>query len=268
MKLNQNLSEDAQNLTKALKGENKTQGNWGELILEKVLESSGLEKGLEYITQVSSTNDDGKRIQPDVVVLLPDDKNIIIDSKVSLTAYESYISEENEDLRNSHLNNHLISVKNHIKNLSEKNYQLAKNINTPDFVLLFMPIESAFSLALQKDNMLYNYAWDRKIVIVSPTTLLATLKTIASIWKQDKQTKNAFKIADEAGKMYDKFVGFVEDMLKIENGISATKKSYDAAMNKLQEGRGNLINKAQDIQKLGISNSKQLPQQILSDDEV
>ncbi len=190
-KLNTQMSEDAHNLTKALKGDNKAQGNWGELILEKILESSGLIEGEEFETQHSTTNDEGSRIQPDILIKLPDNKHIVIDSKVSLIAYQEYINAEDSDNQKSHLKDHLTSVKAHIKGLSEKHYVTGKGIDSPDFVLLFMPIESSFGLAIKADNELYQYAWNKKVVIVTPSTLLATLKTIASVWKQDKQTKNA-----------------------------------------------------------------------------
>ncbi len=263
--LNQQMRKDAQNLTKALKQDTKTQGNWGEFILEKILQESGLKEGEEYTKQFSTTNDEGKRIQPDIVIELPDDKHIIIDSKVSLVAYEQFISEEDDTLRDTHLKNHLISVKNHIKGLSEKNYQTGANIHSPDFVLLFMPIEPAFSLAIQSDHSIYQYAWDRKIVIVSPTTLLATLKTIASIWKQERQNKNILEIARQAGALYDKFVGFVGDMEKINKGITQADTAYKAAMNKLSDGSGNLIRSTEKIRKLGLTTKKQLPESYLRD---
>lgn len=263
--LNQQMRKDAQNLTKALKQDTKTQGNWGEFILEKILQESGLKEGEEYTKQFSTTNDEGKRIQPDIIIQLPDDKHIIIDAKVSLVAYEQFISEEDDTQRESHLKNHLISVKNHIKGLSEKNYQTGENIHSPDFVLLFMPIEPAFSLAIQADHSIYQYAWDRKIVIVSPTTLLATLKTIASIWKQERQNKNILEIARQAAALYDKFVGFVSDMEKINKGISQADAAYKAAMNKLSEGSGNLIRSTEKIRKLGLTTKKQLPESFLKD---
>ena len=267
MDLNQTISTDAKNLTKALKGESKTQGNWGELILERVLESSGLVKGKEYETQTSAQNIDGKRIQPDVIVHLPENKHIIVDSKVSLTAYENYTSTEEETDKQTYLKNHLLSIRTHIKSLSEKNYQTSVDFNTPDFVLLFLPIESSFSVALQTDSDLYNFAWDKKIVIVSPTTLLATLKTISSIWKQERQTRNAIEIADRAGKLYDKFVGFLEDMEKIQKGIESSQKAYENAYNKLSSGAGNLIGRTEKIRKLGAAATKKIDNKYLDSDE-
>ena len=256
--LNSRISEEANNLTKALKGDSKKQGNWGEMVLDKILERSGLTKGQEYDTQVSASNDDGKRIQPDVIVYLPDKKHIIIDSKVSLIAYEKYVNALSEEERQQYMLDHITSIRNHIKGLSEKNYQSAKGINSPDFVLLFIPIESSFGVAVQADQQLFNDAWDNKIVIVSPSTLLATLKTIASIWKQENQTKNAIEIARQGGALYDKFVGFVDDLEKVGKNIEQLQNTYKDAMDKLQSGKGNLINKAESIRKLGVKTSKQL----------
>ncbi len=268
MELNQKVSEEANNLVKALKGDTKKQGNWGEVILEKVLERSGLIKGQEYQTQFSTSNIDGNRIQPDAVVFLPDNKHVIIDSKVSLIAYESFVNAENENDKSRFLKEHVNSVRNHVKQLSEKNYQTSPDLNTPDFVLLFMPIESAFSVAIQGDQDLFAYAWDLKIVIVSPSTLLATLRTIASIWKQERQTKNAIEIARQSGALYDKFVSFLNDIEKIGKSIDATKNAYDDAMNKLKTGSGNLIKRASDIQKLGAKTQKQIPDKFISDDDL
>ncbi len=264
--LNQKISQEAKNLTDALKGDNKTQGNWGELILEKILERSGLTRGNEYEVQVSSLNGEGNRIQPDVVINLPEGKHLIIDSKVSLNAYEQFVNASEASDQAEALKRHLLSIRSHIKGLSEKNYASARKLNTPDFVLIFMPIESAFSAAIQSDSDLFNYAWDRKIVLVSPTTLLATLRTISSIWKQEKQTRYAVDIANQAGSLYDKFVGFVDDMKKIESSIQQTDKAFHAAMNKLQFGKGNLIRRAEKIKALGIKTSKKLPDSILEDE--
>lgn len=263
--LNQQMRKDAQNLTKALKNDSKTQGNWGEFILEKILEESGLKEGTEYNKQFSTLNEEGKRIQPDIVIQLPDNKHIIIDAKVSLLAYESYVNEEDLSEKEKHLANHIISVKNHIKGLSEKNYHTSSDLHTPDFVLLFMPIEPAFSAAIQKDADLYKFAWDRRIVIVSPTTLLATLRTIASIWKQERQNKNVMEIARQAGSLHDKFVGFLEDMEKINKGILASQNAYISAVGKLKEGRGNLIESTNKIRKLGAKAQKQIPNTFLDD---
>lgn len=266
--LNIQMSEEAQNLTKALKGDNKTQGNWGEFILEKVLENSGLINGEEYQTQHSTTNDDGARIQPDIIINLPDNKHIVVDSKVSLVAYQNYMNCEDKAEQEIHLKNHVLSVKNHIKGLSEKEYASAYGINSPDFVLLFIPIESSFGIAMRADNDLYQYAWDRKIVIVTPSTLLATLKTIKSVWNNEKQTKNALEIARQAGALHDKFVGFVEDLQKIEKGIESTKKAYDGAMNKLKDGSGNLVNATLKLEKLGAKTKKSMPSDVINDNNI
>jgi DNA recombination protein RmuC len=267
VELNMKVSSEANNLANALKGDTKKQGNWGEVILEKVLERSGLIKGQEYQTQFSTRNIDGNRIQPDAVVFLPDNKHIIIDSKVSLVAYNAFVNSENENEKQKFLKEHINSVKNHVKQLSEKNYQTSTDFNTPDFVLLFMPIESAFSAAIQSDQDLFAYAWDLKIVIVSPSTLLATLRTIASIWKQERQTKNALEIAKQSGALYDKFVGFLEDLDKIGKSIDASKSAYEDALNKLKTGRGNLINRVINIQKLGAQTQKQIPDKFKLDND-
>jgi len=262
-KLNTQMSEDALKLTKALQGDNKAQGNWGELILEKVLESSGLIKGEEFVTQHSTTNDEGSRIQPDVVILLPDNKHIIVDAKVSLIAYQNYINATDKKDQETYLKSHLTSVKNHIKGLSEKHYAAAKGIDSPDFVLLFMPIESSFGLAMKTDNQLYQYAWDKKVVIVTPSTLLATLKTIKSVWNNEKQTKNALEIARQAGALHDKFVGFIGDMEKIKKSLLQSNTAYDSAFNKLKTGNGNLIDATIKIKKLGAKTKKSLPDNLL-----
>lgn len=261
------ISEDANNLTKALKGDNKKQGNWGEVILEKVLERSGLVKGQEYETQYSTNNDEGKRIQPDVLIKLPDNKHIVVDSKVSLIAYEAFVNADTEELKERFSKEHTLSIRNHVKLLSEKNYSASPDFNSPDFVLLFIPIESSFSLAVQLDQELFSFAWDKKVVIVSPSTLLATLRTIASIWKQERQTKNAIEIAKQSGLLYDKFVGFIEDMDKIGKSIDASKFAYEGAINKLHKGSGNLVKKAQDIEKLGAKTTKQIPSKFIESDE-
>lgn len=265
--LNKQISEEANNLTKALKGENKTQGNWGELILEKVLERSGLVKDQEYRLQYSTNNEDGKRIQPDAVIMLPDNKHIIVDAKVSLVAYEALVNSASDDEKTSLIKDHLLSVRTHVKSLSEKNYPTSADFNTPDFVLLFIPIESSFSVAVQADQELFNYAWDKKIVIVSPSTLLATLRTIASVWKQERQTKNAIEIAKQSGALYDKFVGFIEDMDKIGKSIDASHASFESAVNKLHKGSGNLVKRAQDIEKLGAKTTKQISSKFIENDD-
>lgn len=245
------IQTDANNLTKALRGDNKKQGNWGEVILERVLERSGLIKDREYRTQTSIISAEGARFQPDVIIDLPDEKNLIVDAKISLVAYERMVNAETEEEKLINFKQHLASIKAHVDGLSAKNYQNLYQINSPDFVLLFIPIESSFSVTVQADNELFNYAWDKKVVIVSPTTLLATLRTIASIWKVDRQNKNVFEIAEEAGALYDKFVGFLADMEKIGKHLDLTQKAHDDAFKKLQFGSGNLIGKVEKIKKLG-----------------
>lgn len=256
--LNKKISEQANNLAHALKGDSKTQGNWGEIILERALERSGLEKDKEYKIQYSLKNSEGDRLQPDVVVFLPNNKHIIIDAKVSLTSYEAFVNAPTEEEKQQHLLKHLVSVKKHIDELSKKDYQSLIDINTLDFVLLFMPIESSFSIALQSDNELFNYAWDRKIVIVSPTTLLATLYTIASLWRQEKQARNVFEIAEESGKLYDKFYGLIEDLIDVGKKMNAAKISYEEAMKKASSGPGNIVRRMENIKKLGAKTAKSL----------
>jgi DNA recombination protein RmuC len=265
--LNQKMSEDAKNLTKALKGDSKTQGNWGEVILQRILEKSGLRKDEEYYTEQSVNMEDGSRIRPDVVVRLPDEKYLVIDSKVSLTGYEKFSSAEEEADREKALKEHINSIRAHVKGLSEKNYQHIHGDRSPDFVLLFIPVEPAFGLALQHDSELYYEAFDKNIVIVSPSTLLATLATIDSVWKQEYQNKNAMEIAKRGGALYDKFVLFVESMNDIGQRIRQTQDSYDEAMGRLSTGAGNLVRQAEMIRKLGAKTSKQLPNGMVSEDE-
>ena len=257
------IQEDANNLTRALKGDSKKQGNWGEVILERILERSGLVKDREYRIQTSLNTADGSRFQPDVIIDLPDDKHIIVDAKVSLIAYERLVSAENDIDREIQLKQHLISIKNHIQGLSAKNYQDLYSINSPDFVLLFVPIESSFGVAVQQDADLFNYAWDRKVVMVSPSTLLATLRTIASIWKQERQNRNVLEIARLSGSMYDKFVGFLSDMESIGKNLKQSQDAYDKAISKLSTGSGNLSNTSEKIKKLGAKATKQIDTKFL-----
>lgn len=256
--LNKKISEQANNLANALKGDSKKQGNWGEVVLERILERSGLEKDREYKIQYSLQNAEGSRLQPDVVVFLPNNKHIIIDAKVSLTAYEAFVSATNEEEKKQNLLKHLVSVKKHIDELSKKDYQSLIDINTLDFVLLFIPIESSFSIALQSDNELFNYALDRKIVIVSPTTLLTALYTVSTLWKQEKQARNVIEIAEESGKLYDKFYGLIEDLLEVGKKMNSAKMSYDEAMKKASTGSGNIVKRIENIKKLGAKASKSL----------
>jgi len=261
--LNQQISQDAKNLTTALKLDTKKQGNWGELVLERVLESSGLVKGQEYIREFSTKSELGDTYRPDVIVNLPDNKHIIVDSKVSLLAYNEFVNADTQEERDKYLKLHILALKNHVRLLSEKTYQNLEAFDTPDYVLLFIPIESSFSLALQTDVELFNYAWEKNVVIVSPTTLLATLKTVASIWKHEKQTQNAIKIAREGGLLYDKFVSFLQDLEKIGNQIDATKRLYDEAHKKLSTGSGNIIGKVERLKEMGAKASKEIPRSLL-----
>jgi len=257
------IQEDATNLTRALKGDNKKQGNWGEVILERILERSGLVKDREYRLQTSLNNHNGGRLQPDVIIDLPDDKHLVVDAKVSLIAYERLVSAETEEEREIFMKQHLLSIKNHIKELSSKNYHELYQINSPDFVLLFIPIESSFGIAVQKDAELFNYAWDKRVVIVSPSTLLATLRTIASVWKQERQNRNVQEIARLSGSMYDKFAGFLTDMESIGKNIKQSQDAYDKALNKLSTGAGNLSNTSEKIKKLGAKATKQIDTKFL-----
>jgi DNA recombination protein RmuC len=260
--LNLQMSKEAINLTKALKGDSKTQGNWGELVLERVLEKSGLEKEREYFIQQSFTNEEGKRVLPDVIIQLPDHKKMIIDSKVTLTAYEQYVSAEKETEKQHFLKEHVNSLKRHIEQLSAKKYENLYTMESPDFVLLFVPIEPAFAIALNADNQLYNKAFEKNIVIVTPTTLLATLRTIDSMWNNEKQQQNAIEIATQAGRLYDQFVNLTDDLIKVGNQLRTVQGSYDSSMKKLT-GKGNLIKKVESIKKLGVKTSKIINDKLL-----
>ncbi|WP_036820723.1 DNA recombination protein RmuC [Polaribacter sp. Hel1_85] len=261
--LNQQMSKETINLTKALKGDNKMQGNWGELVLERVLEKSGLEKDREYFVQQSFTNDEGKRVLPDVVIHLPDNKKMIVDSKVSLTAYEQFVNEDDEVLKTQFLKEHVASLRRHVEQLSEKKYEDIYKIESPDFVLLFIPIEPAFAVAINTDNHLYNKAFEKNIVIVTPSTLLATLRTIDSMWNNEKQQRNAIEIARQAGALYDKFQGLLGDLIGIGKRIDDSKKEYSNAMNKLFDGRGNLITSVEKLKKMGAKAKKAIPENII-----
>ena len=261
--LNQRINKEAENLTKALKGETKTQGNWGEFILESILEKSGLVKDREYFVQESAVSDEGRRLQPDVVVKLPEEKHVIIDAKVTLVAYDRYVSSEDEAEQKKNLALHVESLRRHVKQLGEKNYQTLYKQEGLDFVLLFVPIEPAFSLALQHEKELFNEALSRQIVIVSPTTLIVTLQTIASIWKNEYQNRNALDIATHSGNLYDKFVGFTDDLIKIGRSMDTAKSTYEDAMNKLSSGRGNLIGRVENIKKLGAKATKSIDNKLV-----
>ncbi|MFD0991288.1 DNA recombination protein RmuC [Mariniflexile jejuense] len=260
--LNQQMTKEATNLTRALKGDSKMQGNWGELVLERVLEKSGLEKDREYFVQQSFTLENGSRVLPDVVLNLPDGKKMIIDSKVSLTDYERFVNADDDD-KPQFLKAHVNSVRKHVDQLSEKNYQDLYDIESPDFVLMFIPIEPAFAVVVNDDNSIYNKAFEKNIVIVTPSTLLATLRTIDSMWNNEKQQQNAIEIARQAGALYDKFDGLMSDLIGIGKKIDASKSDYNSAMNKLFDGSGNLINSVEKLKKLGAKAKKSLPENII-----
>ena len=261
--LNQQITKEASNLTRALKGDSKAQGNWGEYILESILEKSGLVKGREYFIQESLTSEDGKRLQPDVVIKLPDSKNLIIDSKVSLVAYERFMSADDETERSVQLKQHIVSLRQHIKGLSEKNYQTLYSAGSLDFILLFVPIEPAFSASVRYDVEIFNDAFEKNIVIVSPSTLIATLRTISSIWKQEFQNRNTVEIARQATALYEKFRGFTEDLIEMGNQLKRTQSSYEGAMNKLSTGKGNLVGSVEKIRLLGLKPTKTIDQRLV-----
>jgi len=266
--LNKQISQDAVNLTHALKGDSKTQGDWGEFQLEVLLEKSGLEKGLHFEMQTSFEDEDGNRKQPDCVVNLPEDRNLIIDSKVSLTAYEQFVNTENEDEIPLYLKKHNDSVKTHIKELAGKEYSKLYNINTPNFVLMFVPIESAMTLAFQNDRDLYNFAYSKNIILVSTSTLMAIMSTVSYMWTQENQKKNVLEIARQSGALYDKFDNFIKDLISIGKYIDQSGRKYDDAMNKLSSGKGNLVKRAENIKKLGAKTSKSLPQELIDKSEI
>ena len=268
VELNKVMSAEAQNLTKALKGDAKKQGNWGEVVLERVLERSGLVRDREYRVQASLSGQDGNRLQPDVIIDLPDNKHLIVDSKVSLVAYERLVNCESDEDRLVFAKAHVESIKNHVKDLSSKNYHDLYQINSPDFVLLFVPIESSFSMAVQSEQDLFDFAWERRVVIVSPSTLLATLTTVASIWKQERQNKNVMEIARLSGAMYDKFEGFVKDLEGVGKTLRQSQNSYEDAMKKLTSGNGNLTVTAEKIKKLGAKASKQIDQKFIDEESL
>lgn len=261
--LNQQVSREASNLTKALKGDTKARGSWGEVILESILEKSGLVKDREYFVQASFSDDHGKKVQPDVIVAYPGDRSVVIDSKVSLLAYERYVSGEDKNEQEKALKDHLQSIRNHIRNLSGKNYQHIYQIKSLDFVMLFMPIEPAYYLAIQYDTELWSYAYDKRILLISPTNLIAALKMIESMWRQEYQSKNVMEIARQSGALYDKFEGLLSDLVDIGKKLDSAQNSYKSSMTKLAEGKGNLISRVEQIKKLGAKTKKTLPQNLL-----
>ncbi|WP_246069510.1 DNA recombination protein RmuC [Marinobacter piscensis] len=266
--LNQQITEEAANLAKALKGDKQIQGNWGELVLERVLEKSGLRKGTEYETQSSYRDADNQLLRPDVVVHLPDNRNLVIDSKVSLVAYQKWVTEEDESAREAALKQHVDAVRTHIRTLSEKDYSQLGGLHSPDFVLLFMPIEPAFVAAFQQDESLFSEAFERKIIVVTPTTLLATLRTIENVWRYERQSQNARQIAERAGAVYDKLRVFVEAMERLGGQLDTAQGTFDSAMNTLTRGRGNLVSQANRFVELGVRVKKELPKAITEQAEV
>ena len=261
--LNMQITKEAENLAKAIKGDTKTQGNWGEFILESILEKSGLIKDREYIIQASFVTEEGKRYQPDVVIKLPTEKHLIVDAKVSLINYEQFFNTEQEEEKAQQLKKHLLSIRRHIASLSEKNYQSEYSLQGLDFVIMFIPIEPAFSLVVQHDHAIFSEAYEKNIIIVSPSTLIATLRTISNIWKQEYQNQNALEIAQQSGALYDKFVGFIEDLKQIGRQLDMTQKSYIEAMKKLYDGKGNLVTRVEKIKSLGARATKAIDQQLL-----
>jgi DNA recombination protein RmuC len=267
--LNLRMTDETRALTNALKGESKTQGDWGELVLETILENSGLRKGEEYLVQDTQTISDGSRLQPDVVIRLPESKHLVIDSKVSITAYTRYIQAEDDSIKTAELNSHVLSIKQHIQGLSAKNYQDLYGVGSIDFVLMFIPIEPAFLAAMRHAPDIYQEALKKNIVIVCPSTLLATVRTVAHLWRQEHQNRNAQEIARQCASLYDKFVGFVEDLDKVGQRLEQAQISYSDAVGKLKTGRGNLIRTAENVKKLGVKPNKSLPSKLtdVADDE-
>lgn len=263
--LNQQVSLEAQNLTKALKGESKTQGNWGEMILESILEKSGLVKDREYSVQASFKDESGRIVYPDIIVHYPENRNVIIDSKVSLTAYEQYVSMDDTDEKEKLLRDHLTSIRKHIVELSKANYQDLYHLQTLDFVMMFMPIEPAYLLAVQKEPELWNYAYERRILLISPTNLLAALKMITALWQQEYQNKNVMEIARQSGDLIDKFHSLLEDLDHLDNDLISARKHYDDAKNKLSEGKGNLFRRVEKLKELGVKSKKKLPKSFSSE---
>ncbi|MCD4795595.1 MAG: DNA recombination protein RmuC [Candidatus Cloacimonetes bacterium] len=269
--LNKKISDDAENLTKALKGDVKVQGNWGEVILERILEESGLRKGIEYETQgrgMGLKSEEGTPSKPDFIIKFPDNKHIIIDSKVSLIAYERLVNSESEEQKKGYRKELERSIKSHIDDLHKKHYQTREGLNTPDYVFLFMPIEASFTIALHPDSSLFKYAFDKKVIIVGPSGLMAILRTIESIWRQDNQTKHAMEIARQSGNLYDAFVRMLEDLEKVGSNINRASNSYQDAVKKLSSGKGNLITRVENIKKLGAKTSKQMPEKFVKEENL
>jgi len=261
--LNQQISKEANNLTHALKGQTKTQGNWGEIILESILEKSGLVRDREYFVQASYTNEQGKRLQPDVIIAYPGDRSLVVDSKVSLLAYERFSSAETREEQDKALKDHLLSVRTHIAELSSKNYQDVYQLKGLDFVILFMPVEPAYLIAMQAEPDLWSFAYERRVLLISPTNLIAVLRMISNLWRVEYQNKNAVEIARQSADLLDKFVGFLEDLEDVGRKLDQTRQSYDASINKLSTGKGNLIRRAEKIKELGAKPTKEIPKNLL-----
>lgn len=261
--LNDRMTKEAENLTKALKGDVKMQGNWGEMILERILEKSGLEKDREYFIQETLHSEEGRRLRPDVIIKLPDNKNLVVDAKMSLIAYEKFMNEEDESLKEQFLKEHVLSVRAHVKGLAEKSYHQLFDGGSLDYVLMFVPIESAFALIVQHGGELYNEAHEKSIIIVSPATLIATLRTVSSIWKHEYQNRNALEIARQGGALYDKFKAFVDDLMEVGRSLDKSKQQYSQAMNKLVEGKDNLIRKTERLKELGSKTTKSMDDKLL-----
>lgn len=266
--LNQQVSKEASNLTRALKGDSKTRGNWGEMILENILEKSGLEKNREYFIQPSFTDEEGKRLQPDVVVAYPGNRSVVIDSKVSLNAYEKFVAAEDDEKKEGAMKEHLQSIRNHIRELSEKNYQDIFDLKSLDFVMMFLPVEPAYYLAVQNDTGLWTHAYEKRILLISPTNLIAALRMVESMWQQEYQNKNVLEIARQSGALYDKFEGLVNDLLDVGRKLDMAKTSYESSMKKLSEGKGNLVSRVEQIKKLGAKTQKTLPPNLIERAEI
>jgi DNA recombination protein RmuC len=260
--LNRQLSDDAGNLTRALKGQSKVQGNWGELVLERVLDAAGLIEGVHYETQVSHHREDGSRAQPDVVLKLPEERQLVIDAKVSLTAYEAWVNAGSEEERKAELRRHIDSVRFHIKGLSSKNYQELYQLNSLDFVIMFIPVEPAFHLAIAEDDGLWQEAWEKNVLLVSSSTLLFVVRTVSHLWRQEQQSQNAREIARKGGELYDKLCAFVQDLESVGRNLNQAQKAHEGAVTKLT-GRGSLITRAENLRKLGVKSTKNLPATML-----
>ncbi|MEI7489865.1 MAG: DNA recombination protein RmuC [Bacteroidota bacterium] len=266
--LNQQISKEASNLTHALKGQAKTQGNWGEIILESILEKSGLVRDREYSVQTSYTNAEGKRLQPDVIIAYPGDRSLVVDSKVSLLAYERYATAETKEEQDKALKEHMLSVRSHINDLSGKNYQDLYQLKSLDFVMLFMPIEPAYLIALQAEPDIWQFAYERRVLLISPTNLIAALRMISNLWRVENYNKNAVEIAKQSADLLDKFVGFLEDLEDVGRKLDSTRQSFDASMNKLSTGKGNLIRRAEKIKELGAKPAKEIPRTLLDKSDI